>query len=412
MCELYQMCYAPGKMYLLIVLILSFSTCIMAQNSNKERAAALFEKGEAALAAKEYFRAQAHYNECLRLEPRFAEAYRSRGIAREHLGEAAKALTDFNIYVDLKPNDADALFNRAMLRMDAKHFLPARQDFLRLLTMPPGETQTVYYRQEKHTDGTMKILTAPSNSKDQLYNFLGIIETELKRYPIAIAWLDSAIQLAPKTGNHWVNRGIARMHRGDKSGATADYEQALVLDPQNSVALHNLAVVKSLSGDTENAEKLLSESIEKNAKLPYPRAERGYQRLQQNDLKGALEDYNEVVRLEPGGDENYLNRGLVKEKLKDYDGALADFSKAIGLNEKNAKAWVSRGNMMSRLNRWTEAIEDYTKVIELNPKDGTAFYNRAVTKQNMKDQNGACEDFKKAVELGNKEAEPFAADCK
>lgn len=393
-----------GKIYSCILVGLLLAYPVWSQQSNKEKAAQLFEKGETALKEKEYFRAQAHYNECLRLDPRFAEAYRSRGIAREHLGEPAKALTDFSIYVDLRPADAEALFNRAMLRFDANQYLPARQDFLKLLTMPSGVTQTVYYSKEKYGGGNSKIVTGPSNSKDQLYNFLGLIETQLKRYPVAIAWLDSAIKTVPANGNYWVNRGIAKLERGNKAGAYADYEQALKLDPENSLALHNMAIFKSLSGDSGGAEKLLSESIDKNQKLPYPRAERAYQRLQQNDLKGALEDYDEVIRLEPKDDENYLNRGLVKEKMKDHEGALADFTKAIGLNEKNTRAWVSRGNMMSKLNQWIEAIEDYTIAISIDPTHGLAYHNRAIGFQHAGKIKEACEDLKMGAKLGIKES--------
>ncbi len=398
------------KHSLLLILVLTLtgfdSISQGSQITNRAKAQELYEKGEKALANKEYFKAQAHYTECLRLEPRFADAYRSRGIAREYLGESAKALTDFNIYVDLRPTDAEGLFNRAVLRFDAKQYLPARQDFLNLLKLPPGaETNTVYYSQEKFGNGATRISTAQTGAKDHIYNYLGQIETQLKRYPIAIHWLDSAILLAPTNAAYHVNRGIARIERGDKAGATADYEQALKLDPDNSLALHNLAAVKSLSGDTHGAEKLLSESIAKNEKLPYPRAERAYQRLQSGDLKGALEDYDEVVRLEPKEEENYINRGLVKEKMKNLEGALADFTQAIKLNEKNPRAWVCRGNVVSKMGKWAEAVEDYTIAISHDAKHGRAFYNRAICQQNVGNSFEACVDLKSASRLGIKDAD-------
>src|SRR6185436_15937331 len=99
----------------------------MASIADRARAIELFERGEKALENKEYFKAQAHYNEAIRLDPRYADAYRSRAISREHLGEGAKALTDYSIYVDLRPEDSEGLFNRAILRFEAKQYLPARQ---------------------------------------------------------------------------------------------------------------------------------------------------------------------------------------------------------------------------------------------------------------------------------------------
>jgi len=377
----------------------------LAAVGNRAKAITLFEKGEQALAKKEYFTAQAHYTEAIRLDPKYAEAYRSRGIAREYLGEKAKALTDFNIYCDLKPEDSEALFNRAVLRFESTQYLPARQDFLKLLRMPPpAETATITYSQEAQ-GGATRIRTAQSGQKDHLYNFLGQIETNFKRYAIAIAWLDSAIMLSPNTAGYYVNRGLAKTERGDKAGAAEDYEKALLLDPDNSLALHNLAALKSLGGDNQSSEQLLNESIAKNEKLPYPRAERGYQRMKNGDFKGALEDFNEVVRLEPNEPDNYISRGLVKEKLKDLPGALADYSHALKLDEKNPRTWVCRANVVSKLGNWKEALEDYDAAIILDNNYALAYYNRAIAQQKMGNPTAACSDMKRALQLGTKEAE-------
>jgi tetratricopeptide (TPR) repeat protein len=390
---------------ILAVCVLNACPAQLAAVSNRAKAIELFEKGEKALAKKEYFTAQAHLTEAIRLDPKYAEAYRARAIARDNLGEKAKALTDFNIFVDLRPEDSEALFSRAVLRFDAKQYLPARQDFLKLLTMPSSkETGTIYYSQEKH-GGDTRIETAQGGFKDRIYNYLGQCETHIKRYTQAIAWFDSAIVRAPQSASYYVNRGIAKFERGDKAGAAADYEAALMHDPDNSLASHNLAHIKSLGGDKEAAEKLLAESIEKNDKLPYPRAERGYQRMQSGDYKGALEDYNEVVRLEPNDAENYLNRGLVKERLRDLSGALADYSHALKLDEKNPKAWVCRGNVVSKLGNWKEAVEDYGVAIILDNSYALAYFNRGIAYQNTGNAAAACADLKAAQKLGVKESE-------
>lgn len=385
-----------------VTLLLCIAGGGMAQDAKPHTAVYYFEKGEACMEKKEYIKAHAHFNECLRLDPRYAEAYRLRGIVREHLGETAKALTDYNVYVSLKPTDTEALFSRAVLRFESKQYLPARQDFLLLLKLPPGETNTVYFSQEKYASGTTKAFTAQSGGKDHIYNYLGLIETNLERFRIAVAWLDSAIKVSPNTASYWINRAKAKEHLLDHAGAASDFEQALRLEPDNSLAMHNLAVMKASSGDRESSDKLLSEAIEKNKGMPYPLSERAFQRFQRNDLKGALEDYNEVIRLEPKDDESYVNRGLVKERMKDLEGALSDYSKAIVINDKNEKGWLGHGNMMSKSGRWKEAIEDYTVAIGIDPQYGLAFYNRAIAYQSLANLKDACPDLKKAEELSLK----------
>ncbi|MBY0433696.1 MAG: tetratricopeptide repeat protein [Cyclobacteriaceae bacterium] len=366
----------------------------------KRPASWYFEKGDQSLEKKEYRTAQAHFTECLRLDPYFAEAYRLRAIALEHLGEKSKALTDYNIYVGLKPENPEALFSRGVLRFDAGQWLPARQDFLKLLTLPPGETNTVYFSQEKNNQGSSQIFTASSNSRAHIFNYLGQIEYKIKRYDVSIAWLDSAINLMPDNAGFRINRGLSKQEKKDNAGAIADFEKALAQDPDNSLARHNLAALQKASGNTEASDKLLDEAIQRSPGLPYPLADRAFHKLEKNDLAGALADYNEVVRLEPENEENYINRGLVKEKMNDLPGALKDFSKAIDLNDKNEKAWLCHGNILSKQNKWKDAIDDYTVAITHAPDYGLAYLNRALSLSNLKRNKEACEDLNKASKLG------------
>jgi tetratricopeptide (TPR) repeat protein len=61
------------------------------------------------------------------------------------------------------------------------------------------------------------------------------------------------------------------------------------------------------------------------------------------DLKGALADCNESLRLRPN-DGNMLNsRGLVEFKLGAFDAAIADYGVAIAQNAKDADSLYARG---------------------------------------------------------------------
>jgi tetratricopeptide (TPR) repeat protein len=386
---------------LILTFLILASTGGHAQGKQKHDATYYFNLGDDALNRKEYITALAHFTECLRLDPAYADAYRLRAITREHLNDAQRALTDYNIYVELKPEDPEALFNRAVLRFESGQYLPARQDFLNILKMPRQETNMVYFSQEKYSDAGGKVFTHASGGKDYIFNYLGLIETKNKRYDKAIDWLDSALRLSPGNSGYLINRGMAKMERKDIAAARLDFEEALKNDPDNSLAIHNLAILKSFEGKDES-EKLLTEAIEKNKNLPYPRAERASYRLQNNDMRGAMEDYNELIRMEPTVAENYLHRGIVKEKLKDLEGALQDYSHAIELDEKNQKAWLGRGNVMSKIGKWKEAAEDYSVAINLDPNYNLAYYNRAMALSNSKKLEEACRDLKTAEKKGIK----------
>ena len=384
------------------------TTQMSAQSEKPKKAIYYFELGEQALNAKSYKAALAHFNECLRLEPYYMDAYYSRAIAKEHLNDSKGALLDYNIFLNSKPENTEALFSRAVIRYEQDQFALAREDFLKLLKLPPSETNTIFFRQDRFGAGTDKIFTTQSGGKATLFNYLGLIEVKLKKYNKAIEYLDSALRLEPKEPDYLVNRGIANLKLRDTVAAITDYQRALAIDPNHSLAIHNLGVLRRAQGEIQESEKLLDEAIEKNPSLPYPYAERAYFRLLNKNYKGALEDYDKILSIDKNDEESYLNRGLVKEKLKDYKGAFADYTLAISLKNDFEKAWLNRANLLVTLNRVNEAVEDYTVAITWYPEYTSAFYNRAIAYHKLGKKKEACGDLKKAIQLGAKVGQTMA----
>ena len=58
---------------------------------------------------------------------------------------------------------------------------------------------------------------------------------------------------------------------------------------------------------------------------------RGLARQAKGDLDGALDDYNEAIRLKPDEADVYYNRGITRKAKGDMDGALDDYNEAIRL---------------------------------------------------------------------------------
>jgi len=62
---------------------------------------------------------------------------------------------------------------------------------------------------------------------------------------------------------------MAHQEMLDTIGATADYQKALTVNPEGSLARHNLASLTAKKGNLKEGEKLLTEAIERNPEEPH-----------------------------------------------------------------------------------------------------------------------------------------------
>ncbi len=380
------------------IYILFLLSVEMAVAQKQRTPAELYALGERAIQNQSFRTALAHFNECLRIDPYYWDAYSLRGFAKEKLGDSKGAITDYNIYLEAKPTDSDAILTRGLLRYNNGQWAAAKDDFKKLLSLPPGETNTVFFQTDKSGQGN-KVITTQGNSKAIYLNYLGLIEWKLKQYKQGIAYLDSAIQLEKSTADYYVNRGLIRQSSKDTVGALADFKQALTLDDDHPTATHNVAVLSGFQGNLTESEKQLTDAISKNPKLPFSYSERGYVRLKLKNWKGAIDDFTQAISLDSDEPDNYLQRGVAKEKSKDNPGALADYAHATRIKSDYESAWLHRGNLLTKMNRHAEAIEDYTIAISLYPDYSLAYYNRALTYHKLGKLKEACSDLKQAQRL-------------
>jgi tetratricopeptide (TPR) repeat protein len=173
---------------------------------------------------------------------------------------------------------------------------------------------------------------------------------------------------------------------------------------------------------------------------------RGFEKFKKGDYKGAIEDLNSAIKIEPIG-QNYFNRAYAKSMIEDYSGAIQDFNKAIELKYELEESYFERGYCKEQINNNLGAIEDLTKAIEINkdfakainnratlfaknkdyksaikdydrvikliPDKAESYVSRGIAKKELDDKSGACEDWEKAYRLGYKEVrEKIYENCK
>jgi tetratricopeptide (TPR) repeat protein len=118
----------------------------------------------------------------------------------------------------------------------------------------------------------------------------------------------------------------------------------------------------------------------------------------------AIDDYNEVIRLEPKYEVAYNNRGRAYYQKGDYDRAIADFTQAIQLDPKYAEAYRNRGLTYYAKGSYDLALADYNQAITLDPQNPLAFNGRAYVHIAKDEYEKALEDVNQAIRLSVGEA--------
>lgn len=374
-----------------------------AQDTKSRSASWYFRVGELQVEKNEWFDALNSFNACLRKDHTFVDAYYSRAVVHEHLDSLNQALTDYNIYLEFRPDHHEALFNRSQVRMRLGQYELAKDDLVKLLRLPrSGETTQIFFRQDPYAGQVDKAFTMQGAEKGYIYNALGLVDMELDEYDEAIRYFDSAFISSPRDPDLFVNRGIAKEKKHDTTAAIADYQRALMFNPQHAVAKHNLALIGKGRDLTKINSNLMDEAIEESPNMPSAYAQRGYSNFQKGNFEEALKDYDKAIALDGTEPEYFLARGMTRERLKDPQRAYDDYTAAINLKKQFDRAYLNRGNVLTKLDLFKEAIDDYSEAIKYSPNNSSAYFNRALAFSYLNQKEVACDDLQKAEKLGAK----------
>lgn len=156
-----------------------------------------------------------------------------------------------------------------------------------------------------------------------------------------------------------------KSQKGDYRGAIADYDRALVLNPQFGEVYFRRGIARSLA----------------------------------KDWRGAEADYSQAIAIKPDYYEAYLHRGSVRNTLNNWREAKLDFDVVLTLNPNNLSAYLGRGVALCELNNCQDGLRDYNRAIALNPSSAEAYTRRGFAYYQSGNRKGAIDNYIVAAEL-------------
>jgi tetratricopeptide (TPR) repeat protein len=172
-----------------------------------------------------------------------------------------------------------------------------------------------------------------------------------------------------------MSRGLAYQAKKDNARAIADFSEAIRLAPMFLDARGRRAAV--------------------------------YETVK--DYGGAIADYTEIIRLDAKNPDGHNGRcwdlALVGRDLRQ---ALADCDESLRLRPHHAPTLNSRGLVQLKLGAWDQAISDYGEAIAQNSNDADSLYGRGIAKLRRGDTAGGAADIAAAKAVKPDIADDYA----
>ncbi|NQU22883.1 MAG: tetratricopeptide repeat protein [Candidatus Nealsonbacteria bacterium] len=205
----------------------------------------------------DFEKALAAFSEAIRLDPKFTEAYVSRGWVYQEVGELGKAVADYDRAIQLDADNAEAFCNRGNVYSETGETKKALADLAEAIRLDPKLIEAYLVRgwlysetdqlEKAVSDYTQALGLEPANpfaryGRALCYNATG-------EFDEAITDLDAAIEQEPEVAEFYGIRGVAHLHKRAYDAGVADLEKAIHLNPDDTGAVYQPQGTRELSDE-------------------------------------------------------------------------------------------------------------------------------------------------------------------
>ena len=317
-----------------------------------------------------------NFNEAIRLNPNYAQAYGNRGIAYSRLQQYDQSLADYNQFIRFNPNSAAAYYNRATLYDKLGDSQKAIADYDPAIRLNPNFTQAI-------------------RGREIAQNKLRTPQQSISNTNVLAQYFSNG-----STAENFFVQAMDKYDKADFDGAIVDFSQAIQLKPDYAQAYMGRAMAYKGLGDLENQ---ITE-LRKAAELLQKQGDTDTEIYQTTiDLIKVTQDLIDSIRSNPNSKlafaQFFLNKGIEEWKKGDFVQAIAGFNLVIRLNPNDASAYLFRGNAYGQLKEYQKVIADYTQAIRLDPNYADAYNLRGLVYEMSGNRQKAITDLEKAANL-------------
>ena len=219
----------------------------------------------------------------------FGRNYLSLGFVFYERGYFEQAEESFRVAVEDDPASAEALYGLGSAYLQLAKMNEARDCFGRAL----------------------KLHSSYPGTLPNCWNNLGIVAAREGNYDLAIKDFQHALEIDPEHSIALQNLGSAYRQKKDWPRAESALERALALNADDPEANYNLGMVYAQQNDTERAEGYLQKAIALRPAYPEPLNNLGILYLRTHRTDEAVKSFEQSIHVAPAYDQAYLNLARV-----------------------------------------------------------------------------------------------------
>ena len=329
--------------------------------------------------------AAACYQNATNLAPRDFNWPYCLGRLYQDKGDVKKSIAHLSLANALRPNEVPVLVKLA------EAYLADGQ----------SETARKLFEQSLKLDGSLAASMAG----------LGKIAISERNFAKAIELLKTALQLQPKANSlHYplamAYRGIgdtqlAQVHLAQQGPGKPMSPDPLVADLEGlkkgemiqwrrgNQAMHE--------GRYADAVKLYREMVDSSKEDPLPKIYLGNALAASNNLEGAKDQYQQVLRLMPQNATAHYDLGVIFLQMNSEPRAIEHFRAAIASDPGLKVAHFQLANLLVKGRKYEDAVQHYSRVIELSPENEFARLMKALSLVRLAQYREARRDLEEGV---------------
>jgi tetratricopeptide (TPR) repeat protein len=230
------------------------------------------------------------------------------------------------------------------------YFEQAQEFFAQALKEDPGSAEAFYglgsaYLQLQRAneardcfERALKLHASYPGTLPNSWNNLGILAAREGNYDLAVEDFQHALQIDPQHSIAWQNLGNAYRQKKDWPQAERALEHVLALNADDAEANYSLGMVYAQQNETERAKDYLQKAIASRPAYPEALNNLGILYLRMRRPDEAIKNFEQSIRIAPAYDQAYLNLARMYSIEGDREKAKAVLHKLLEQHPDHAQA--------------------------------------------------------------------------